>query len=282
MGTRILTLQQRAREIGRIRLGAKAEGGRPTSLETFRFTSASREFIDWCAEVYGGEVEQWDSPAGPAWEVTTEAKEIEVAIPSWADPVMQAYELWSGAGCQRRCDGITEQLSGDPCMCNPDKRECKPTTRLSLVIPSCPIMGVVRLETHGVIAASEIPGIVDGVSTAREAGVNLRATLRLERKKSGMKEYVVPALEIRASLAAIESGDIARPQIAPPVDEPLQIEAEADVVVEETISKDQAKELIERAREVYGDDTTLKSLLDGRKTTDLTVDEFERLLEGLG
>ncbi|MFZ8926584.1 MAG: hypothetical protein ACO3CU_07475 [Candidatus Nanopelagicales bacterium] len=288
MGTRILTLQQRAREIGRIRLGAKVDGGRPASLETFRFTSSSREFIEWCAEVYGGTVEEWDSPAGQAWEVLTEAKEMEVAIPSWADPVMQAYELWSGAGCQRRCDGITEQISGESCMCNPDNRECKPTTRLLLVIPSCPIMGVVRLETHGVIAASEIPGVVDGVSAARDAGVNLRATLRLERKKSGMKEFVVPALEVRASLAAIESGDIVKAMPALPTPrtdelEIIEIEHPDDDDKEQKITVVQAKALFARARDVYGDegDETLRSLLNGRPSQDLTVGEFELLMEDM-
>jgi hypothetical protein len=279
MSTRILTMQQRAREIGRIRLGAKVNGGRPTSLDHFRFTSTSKEFIEWCAESYGGSVEQWQAPSGAAWEVLTEASEIEVAIPSWSDPVFQAYELWSAGGCQRRCDGITEQLSGKPCLCDADKRECKPTTRLSLVLPTCPIMGVVRLETHGVIAAQEIPGIVDGVATARDAGVNLRATLRLERKKSGSKEFVVPALEVRASLTAIESGDIGAER---------QIEAPASRQIEagpvETISEDQARKLFALARKAHGDDgeKVLKSLLAGRASKDLTVTEYDALVKEIG
>lgn len=276
MSTRILTLQQRAREIGRIRLGARADGGRPMSLDHFRFTSTSKEFVEWCAESYGGTVEEWASPAGTAWEVLTKASEIEVAIPSWSDPVFQAYELWSAGGCQRRCDGITEQLSGKPCLCDPDKRECKPTTRLLLVLPTCPVMGVVRLETHGVIAAQELPGVVDGVATARDAGVNLRATLRLERKKSGSKEYVVPALEVRASLAAIESGDIAPSR---------QIEAPAAAQIEpgEKVSAAQVRNLFAVARKAHGDDgeDILKSLLNGRASKDLYVTEYDALIKEL-
>ena len=275
MSTRILTLQQRAREIGRIRLGAKVDGGRPTSLSEFRFTSASEEFIRWCAEEYGGDVRPWESPAGDQWEVLTEASEIQVAIPSWSDPVFQAYELWSAGGCQRRCNGITEHLTGDPCLCDPDNRECKATTRLSLVLPSCPIMGVVRLETHGIIAAQEIPGVVDGVASARAAGVNLRATLRLEKKKSGMKEYVVPALEVRASLTAIESGNIAL----------AQLEAPVAVAIEtgETISQAQARRLFALSREVHGEngEAILKSLLAGRSSKEVLVSEYEGLIADL-
>jgi hypothetical protein len=278
MSTRILTLQQRAREIGRIRLGMKVDGGRPTSLDHFRFTSASAEFVQWCAATYGGEVQQWKSPAGDAWEVLTEASEIEVAIPSWSDPVFQAYELWSAGGCQRRCDGITEQLSGESCLCNHEKRECKPTTRLSLVLPACPIMGVIRLETHGIIAAQEIPGIVDGVATARDAGVNLRATLRLERKKSGSKEYVVPALEVRASLDAIESGSIAAQ-----IEAPARAQIEAPAETGETINQTQARRLFALARDVHGDsgEDILKSLLGGRSSKEVLVSEYEGLIAEL-
>jgi hypothetical protein len=73
---RILDLQQRAREIGRLRLGAM-KGGRPVSLDTWRFTSTNQEFIQWCATTYGGEATPWQSPAGDAWEVITEAAVIE-------------------------------------------------------------------------------------------------------------------------------------------------------------------------------------------------------------
>ena len=55
----ILTLQRQMRELGRIRTGiqvAGANGGRkrPSKLETFRFTSASRDLVEAAAAAYGG------------------------------------------------------------------------------------------------------------------------------------------------------------------------------------------------------------------------------------
>lgn len=276
---RILDIQQRAREIGRLRLGA-TQGGRPVSLETWRFTSTNAEFIEWCAATYGGEAKPWKAPAGDAWEVITESSTIEVAIPSWSDPVSTSYELWSGAGCQRRCDGVTESLSGKSCLCNPDDRECRPTMRASFVLPSSPFMGVVRLESHGWSAAMELPQIIDGLSVARERGVNLRATLSIERKKSGGKQWVVPALDVRISLDQLEAGDLptASRQIEAP--QAKQIEAPAA----ETISQQQARRLFALAREKYGDEgeAKLRSIIGDRSTKDVTVDELDDIVKALG
>ena len=272
---RILDIQQRAREIGRLRLGA-VQGGRPVSLDTWRFTSTNQEFIQWCATTYGGEARPWKSPAGDAWEVITEATMIEVAIPSWSDPVSTAYELWSGAGCQRRCDGVTESLTGKSCMCDPDKRECRPTMRASFVLPSSPFMGVVRLESHGWSAAMELPQIIDGLSVARERGINLRATLSIERKKSGGKQWVVPALDVRISLDQLEAGDI--PGGAPQIEAPQAKQLEAPA---ERISQQQARRLFALARETHGEDgeAKLRSIIGDRSTKDISVDEYDDIVK---
>jgi len=275
---RILDLQQRAREIGRLRLGATKDG-RPVSLDTWRFTSTNQEFIQWCATTYGGDVTPWQSPAGDAWEVITEAAVIEVAIPSWSDPVSTSYELWSGAGCQRRCDGITESLTGGPCACDPDKRECRPTMRASFVLPSCPFMGVVRLESHGWGATMELPQIIDGLSVARERGINLRATLAIERKKSGGKQWVVPALDVRISLDQLEAGDL--PTSAPQIEQPQAPQIEAPKV--DTISQEQARNLFAIARQTHGDagDDVLQELIGNRSTKEVLVSEYDDLITKL-
>ena len=47
----ILSAQQKLRELGRIRLGDRSgTRGAPKRLDTFRFTSASRQLIDQLAE----------------------------------------------------------------------------------------------------------------------------------------------------------------------------------------------------------------------------------------
>jgi len=297
---RILDIQKRATEIGRVRLGAKAEGGRPKSLEKFRFTSTSKTFVQWIAAKYGGVVAEWESPAGSAWEVFTDTNEIDVAIPSWSDPVMQSYELWSAGGCQRRCDGMTEYISGGPCECNPDNRECKPVTRFSFVMPDCPVLGVVRLETGGLIAASTLPAMVDAVEHARSKGVNVRATLRLEKKKSGMKEFVVPTIEVAATLDQLESGTFSgvleagheepeheSPQALIAAENDVSEEVEVVEVVEhddgETITMAQVRKLFAIAREHHGQDgeNVLRAAIGGRATKEILVSEYGSIIKTL-
>jgi hypothetical protein len=151
-------------ELGRVRLGDKSAKGAPRKLNTFRFTSASRVLLDAIAEKYGGEVHEWKgAPDEGYFEVTTTSRELEILFPpvySNEDgtptvPFSQWLELWSGGGCQRRCDGETEALSGKPCMCDPDNRACKPTTRISFMLPDIPGLGLWRVESHGWNAAAD-------------------------------------------------------------------------------------------------------------------------------
>ncbi|WP_324606092.1 hypothetical protein [Streptomyces sp. NRRL WC-3725] len=89
-------------------------------MDRFRFTSASRPLLEKVAALYGGTVADW-TPAngGPAaHEVITDARRVPILVPP--QPVSQYYELWSGGGCQRRCDGITELLTDRACPCGPD------------------------------------------------------------------------------------------------------------------------------------------------------------------
>ena len=209
----ILNLQRKLTEIGRIRLGAKGAKGAPTKLETFRLTSKSKDAIDAAAEVYGGTVSIWNGPDGQEFELVTEAKSIDVVVPP-GQALSQWYEMWSGAGCQRRCDGETETLSGGPCLCPTDQttrseqsargQACRPTTRLSVILPQVRSVGIWRLETHGYHAATELAGIAELLERVSANDRYLPATLRLEprsSKKGGKtSRYVVPVLEVGATV----------------------------------------------------------------------------------
>src|SRR5688572_2796212 len=123
----IITLQRRARELGRIRIGQVVKGSngktRPEKLDRFRLTAASKPLLEGVARLYGGSVAAW-TPAngGPSqWEVVTTSTRLPVLVPP--QPVSQFYELWSGGGCQRRCDGERELLSEKPCLCDPDPED---------------------------------------------------------------------------------------------------------------------------------------------------------------
>src|SRR3954469_6237276 len=157
----ILDLQQRQRELGRIRIGQQVQGRngkmRPEKLSQFRFTSPSQEIVEAVAVQYGGTVAPWTPANGGSqqWKVLSEARRLPVLVPP--QPVSQFYELWSGGGCQRRCDGVRELLSESPCVCAVNgqegpQRECKPTTRLNVVLRDLPGIGVWRLESHGFYA----------------------------------------------------------------------------------------------------------------------------------
>ena len=206
----IIGLQRRLREVGRIRLGEK-EGNRPVKLDRFRFTAPDRHVIDAVAATYGGEVREWQAPAGPQWEVVSEASAIDVIVPpSDVRGFSQWLELWKAGGCVRRCDGTTEVMSDGPCLCDPSDRACAPTTRLSLVLPGVAGFGVWRVESHGWYAAAELDGTVAIATRAADQGAMIPARLLAEQRmvkgydergKAQTFRFVVPVLDLGLALA---------------------------------------------------------------------------------
>lgn len=220
----ILSLQRRLSEVGRIRLGQQIEskGGkkRPAALTTFRLTSGDKARIEEAAQLYGGKVTQWDAPSGLAqWEVITESDKLPVVVPPSAMSFSQHYEQWSAGGCQRRCDGVTETLSEQPCLCDPDNRACEIHTRLSVMLRDLSGLGVWRVDTQGYYAALELQGAVEVISLAAGRGQMLPATLRLDprvikRADEGTKRFVVPVLDIEATPAMLLMGTVGVSQAA--------------------------------------------------------------------
>lgn len=213
----ILTLQQRTRELGRIRLGqvvATANGKtRPAKLDRFRITSPSRPLLEQVAALYGGQVVEWTPQGGGAqqWEVLTDSTRLPVLVPP--QPVSQFFELWAGGRCKRRCDGVTELLSDTGCLCDPDpgERDCKPTTRLNVVLRDVPGIGVFRVETHGYYAAVELP---QSAMFLAQAGGYVNGYLALEPRrivrevdgKLQTRDFMVPTLEIDITPAELMAG----------------------------------------------------------------------------
>jgi hypothetical protein len=215
----LLDRQARAQQIGKIRLGerkATSGGGeRPVRLEKFRFTSPSRGAIDKVAEIWGGTVRPWEHSSGPQWEVYTDAWEIEVVVPPFG-AISQWYEMWTAGGCQRRCDGRTETLENRACLCPEDldvraelaRRKvpaaCKPHTRVNLILPDIPGVGVWTLESNGDNAADELGMAAQVLDMAGAGGRMVPATLRMETRKRMVRneprQYVVPVLQITRTL----------------------------------------------------------------------------------
>lgn len=246
MPIKTLAVQRRAREIGRIRIGVQTpvmrDGQqlvrhgkpvtRPAALSTFRFTTQDQTTAVKIAEQFGGEARRWEgAPVGEQWEVVTDASAIDVIIPPGESSTSQWMEMWTRGGCLRRCDGETETLTGSPCKCPTDadaRRElaargdaCTPHTRVSVILPDLPDIGVWRLETQGFYAALELGGVADFLAQAGAQGIMVPAKLRIEQRErrtvnpaSGEslppKRFAVPVLSVAwtpREIAAVTAGD---------------------------------------------------------------------------
>jgi hypothetical protein len=204
----IIDLQRSIAQVGRIRIGQQVpteKGSRPTKLDTFRLTSPHKDLIETAARLYGGTVQPWQAPAGNQWEVITTTDRIRVLVPPTDMAYDRYYELWSRAGCQRRCDGQQEFISDGPCLCDPEQRQCNIHARLSLLLRDVPGFGIWRLDTSGYYAATELQGAVDFIKLAADRGTIVPATLRLEqrvitRPEQGTRRFAVPVLHPDMSL----------------------------------------------------------------------------------
>lgn len=228
--SRILNRQRQLAEQGRLRLGytvpATRRDGTPTTRpvrsETWVVTSHSREHVEHAANLWGGEAQEWEPMGNGAkqWRVITQTSAIPAILPP-GDPLTQAYEQWGRGGCVRRCDGVTEELSGSPCICLAQHGEgwyelstrevCGSKSRLKVLLPDMPGLGSWRMETGSFYATDEIAGMVDTIRGAAGDSVLIPVTLRIEprtRVAGGeTKQFVVPVLELRGVTAgALLSG----------------------------------------------------------------------------
>lgn len=211
MAGRILSMQRQARELGRLRTGY-VDGKRPVRSDTWIVSSHAEHYVQAAAQAWGGLVEKWQPQGGGAaqYRVRTDAVALDAILPG-GDPLSQSFELWSGGGCQRRCDGITEMQSDTPCICRAQHGDnfheqgkgniCSATTRLNVFLPDMPDVGVWRAETHSWYAASEIAGAVDLIRSAVGPEAVIPIRLRIEqrqRKANGQtKKFPVIVVELR-------------------------------------------------------------------------------------
>lgn len=249
----VADLDRRVPEAGRIRLGVKTDRAMK-AIDTFRFTSPHEELINQLADLYGGTPKPWSDPRARIQnqhEVISTATEINIFLPQ--NGLSQSYEMWSGGGRQRYCNGAVCQIMGheDPeeveCICHAKgTAECKLYTRLNVIIPELPFKGVWRMETKGWNAGHEMPGMFDLIQTLHSSGNLVQSVLALEKRSdthNGKKRHwVVPTVTIaespmgilsgQANVNAIAAGGTEQPEqralsVAPPIDDDIEpIEAE--------------------------------------------------------
>ena len=234
MSKRILDLQARFSEVGRIRLGEK-QGNRPAKLDKLRFTSQNRDLLQQIGTLYQGEVTPWESPRGAEWQCYIQAEEIDIIVPPSDEAVTTSYEIWSGGGMQRFCDGETMRRPGSDdereCQCATDitnggERECKIKARMIVWLPRIQTLGVWRLETGSWYAAGELTKMVDTLLDAsRHLQRAVTAKLRLDRrvvKRDGKTfKFNVPIITPVGDVAAIL--EAATPMAALPVARDVQV-----------------------------------------------------------
>lgn len=216
----IIDIQRRLVEVGRIRMGATEEKQKrdgtgtyraPVRLSQWRLTSRDRARLEAAAQVYGGTVQPWDQRDGE-WVLDTTVDALPIMVMPGQN-LSSWYELWGQRAkgkpieCFRRCDGATETISDGPCLCDPESekgRECKPTTRLSVLLPDVPGLGCWRFDSHGYYAAVELAGTADLLDTLTRNGQLVPARLRIDQRRAvrdgQTTTFPVPVIDIDARL----------------------------------------------------------------------------------
>lgn len=216
--------------------------------------------------MWGGDLERWQPMGNGAeqWRVVTTASVIDAILPP-GDPLTQSNEMWSKGGCQRRCNGETEQFSGSPCLClaefgdkwfeQPKGRVCASHSRLKVLLPDMPGLGSWRVETGSYYATDEIAGIVDFIRSAvgeqQLVPVRLRIEARTRVAGGKTKQFVVPVVELRGvTTGQVLAGVDPMAQITGRSTAPQQIassSSDAEGRIETSMSVGEARLAIESA-----------------------------------
>jgi len=227
----ILHLQKRVVEVGRIRAGDQVEyqdkgqtKRRARKLANWRLTSKDKARLDAAAELWGGEVREWEGREGE-WELYTGTNVLPIALIPGQLPTSW-YEMWSAGGIQRRCDGVTEMTTDAPCLCGENagaggRDYCSPHTRFAVMLPDVAGLGAWLLQSTGWNAAHELAGTAEVLQQGMLAGVILPANLRLEQRtevKGGQtRKYAVPVIDIAVSMRELMGpGGLGLPAAATP------------------------------------------------------------------
>lgn len=215
-------------EQGRIRYGIKTTSASgktiPRSITKFRFTSSDVTALTQIATLYGGAVKPWENGQS---EVVSSSEEVPIVLPPEPLGSGPQYELWKGSSCARRCDGVNcwtpvnspdgAELIEVPCICEEKQSlECKPTTRLSVILPEVRFGGVWRLDCKGWHGTNELPAMVSTVQQLQGQGLS-RAYLALEKRKKGSKQWVVPVIRLGATPNQLIAGQAA--QVTPELEQ---------------------------------------------------------------
>lgn len=202
-------------EQGAIRIGHKTARAME-AIDKFRFTSADHTAIHQIAALYGAKIgpRVWKERPDEL-EVYTDADEIDIWLPPGGLSV--GYELWSGKGLERRCDGVEcfvrkgSTMVQAPCVCEDKGQQlCRYQLRLRVILPNVRFGGVWMLRSKSENAVREMRGM-DQMMRMAESNrrVPLDGVLALEKRQSREqkgKHYVVPVIRPKVTVGEMLAG----------------------------------------------------------------------------
>jgi type III secretion system FlhB-like substrate exporter len=279
----ILDLQRREMESGRIRFGNKV-GNRPNRLDHPLLTSPDKELLAAVARGYDVSlVSEWPGGEGQ-WQVEIDA-DLNVLIPVQPEPVSQWWERWSGGGCMRRCDGITDQINDAPCDCDKtaDKRACSATTRITVLLPETGDARW-RIETKSLYAAIELPAALEKAMGERTGEV-IPAVLSVEQRNGKKGKVPVPVIKIAKSGASVSAPEPETVAVSgDPVESRLPVLG-SDAGDSQVISEPQRKRMMAKAREHNVETADLKVLVADlagvTSSKDIPTDKYDTVINAI-
>ena len=201
--------------MGSIRAGGeKPDKGAGAKLHTWRFTSPSKVALEKLAAIYGGTVTRWD--ARKQWQLYSESSEICVILDD-RFALQESYSLFDGRIETRKCDGdecIFKKVKRNgktvegvddpvtvPCMCaESTERSCDLSTIIRVIVPATEDITLWWIRSKGVIANSEINGILSWIRANTPEGQPTQAyctlTLAWEENSTGTNKWVVPRFSL--------------------------------------------------------------------------------------
>jgi type III secretion system FlhB-like substrate exporter len=275
-------------EAGRIRFGNKV-GNRPNRLDHPLLTSPDHDLIKAVAEAHDGIVEVWPGSEGH-WQVELDM-DLDVLIPVSPEPFSQFWERWSGGGCMRRCDGVTDIINDQPCDCDKtaEKRACSATTRFVVLLPETGDARW-RVETKSINAAMELPAALEA-AVGERTGEVIPAVLSVVQRPGKKGKVPVPVIRITKSAGdsapAEQAGSVALPASRVESPEPSVGAGSGDSPAHEVtaITEAQRKRMMAKAREAGVSTDDLKAIVaDIAKVTsskDIPADKYDTVISAV-
>lgn len=224
----VMKRQRQLRQLGMIRLGfskpGRTGGKIPQRSDTIILTSPDRNTLEAASKLFGGDVKDFPNGDRDKFSLVTKCSEIAIGVTEIAPT--QWMEYYNKGTLQVRCDGCTvhgprgSKLVDKPCLCaikfpEPDARyeavknreACKIVTRVSVMIPDVPDIGVWRLDTRGEHAADELMmtlEVIQAILRNNPATKMVPCFLAIEQRKNADKQpYPVPVIRLPMSFNEI-------------------------------------------------------------------------------